>query len=162
MAMNWKICFKIILNIICLIGLIYQTYEILSEYLKGITVISMDLTRLEGEPIPAVTLCTQRWLSMDKLAAHHKYSSRYQKYEKMYFNYWNTLDKTKKGLKGLAPNDTQLNNKISDFYNGIQSEIAKSEITLWEIMENMSIKLDSSHQDELFVMAEGDVQVNES
>ena len=56
-----------LIKIICIGGLIFQTKELLSDYLSGKTVISLELKNLDEEPIPAITICLRYGFSMHQV-----------------------------------------------------------------------------------------------
>ena len=89
-----KIRLKVFLYIFCLSCLLYQSFEILGEYLSGKTVISLEIKRLEEEPIPALTICTRNRLSMKKISRYNNTKpEHYFEFEMFYQEYSDILKK---------------------------------------------------------------------
>ena len=77
----------------CMVGFLYQTIQLLNDYLMGKTVISLEVKRLEEEPLPAITFCTYNWLSMRKLENSQQFSHIFDNYTKIYQEYNKTFMK---------------------------------------------------------------------
>ena len=84
---NGKVMTNFILKLLCMVGFIYQSFQLLNEYLMGKTVISLEVKRLEDEPLPAITICTRNWLSMRKLANSPQFHHIYENYTNTYQDY---------------------------------------------------------------------------
>ena len=65
-------------------GFIYQVYLISSQYMLGKTVVNIDVKRLKSQPLPAITVCIPRLLSIQKLSKLSEYNQViYQDYMKL-------------------------------------------------------------------------------
>ena len=73
--------FKLLVNILCSMFLIYQTYMLSEQYLKFNSVINIKFTRNIIDKLPAITICYNRLIS------YEKYAERYPQYEEIYKNY---------------------------------------------------------------------------
>ena len=141
---------KFVFNIICIGALIYQTNELYNEYSLGKTVISLEVKRLEGEPIPAVTICTQNWLSIEKLS---KYSHNNEEwiqsnitlYKKLYNLYRKNL--IKHGNNNNNNDDENMKkivNILNEVYRNITSLVEISGLTPFQMMNKYSIGLNGN------------------
>jgi hypothetical protein len=59
---------KLLLHLLCICGLIYQTMLLLSQYLSGNTIVSLDIYRVYTDVAPAITLCFPSGISLNKLS----------------------------------------------------------------------------------------------
>ena len=60
--------YKIFSSFFCSIFLVYQSSELLTEYMNGKTVDNIEVKRELYENLPAITLCLSQIISMEKLA----------------------------------------------------------------------------------------------
>ena len=60
-------CLKYGFHLICLIGFLYQTSLLMTDYLSGTTVVSIKLGRLQIDSLPAITICFNHFYSSDKV-----------------------------------------------------------------------------------------------
>ena len=74
-----------LLTIICSIGLLFQTSQILQQYLNKNTVINIEFRRNDINNLPAITVC------YDKLFSFQSAVERYPEYKNIYENYTNFL-----------------------------------------------------------------------
>ena len=135
--------FMFIFKIICLSSLIFQSIELLNDFSMGKTVISLEIKRLEEEPIPALTLCSQNWLSINKLSNYsHNNKEIIHLYREMYLKFYDEYEKLNQGnLKENEENVTQIVEKIKEIYVNMKNLVGMSGLTPFEIMSNYSIRL---------------------
>ena len=57
-----------------MIGLLFQTSVLLNDYLRGKTITTVSIEMVKFEQVPAITLCLNDWLSMEKLENHPYHS----------------------------------------------------------------------------------------
>ena len=65
---SFKFIFKLISFIICLIGLLYQSSELLTQYLSGKTYASIKFGMIFNDTLPAITVCYPFFFSGSKLS----------------------------------------------------------------------------------------------
>ena len=90
---------KAIFKLSCLFVFLYQSIDLLNDYSMGKTIISLDVVLLEEEPLPAVTVCTKNWLSIEKLKEFPEYHEIYERYIKLNQEYNYLTDTGNKYLK---------------------------------------------------------------
>ena len=73
-------------TILCTTGLLYQSYQLLSEYMSGKSVVNIKLMREIYSNLPAITLCYPKLISMEMAA---NYSDIYRDY---YYKYKNIIE----------------------------------------------------------------------
>ena len=75
---------RFLLTIICIIGLFYQTIQLLNQFLSGKTVVNIEIGRRVDAPLPAITICyplPYSVLRISKLSPNLKLLS--ESYEKL-------------------------------------------------------------------------------
>ena len=122
---------------ICLSCLIYQTIELLNEYLLGKTIVSLQVKILEEESLPAITICIESWLSMDQISKLTNYSTKYKNYLRIYEDFINI---TTTMPTDSEENITRLKSDIRTLYKEAQNELLKYS-SLNKIMTEFGIKL---------------------
>ena len=65
---NSQVCFRTLLVIVCSVGLIYQTSQLIGQYMSGNTVIQMRIESLGEQNLPAFTVCFDQFISFWKLS----------------------------------------------------------------------------------------------
>ena len=65
---GFRILCKIIFGMICLTGMIYQTSNLVSVYMKGKTIVNLEIGFIFNDTLPAITLCYPFALSIKKSA----------------------------------------------------------------------------------------------
>ena len=58
---------NLLLVSISILGFGYQVYLIFDQYMLGKTVVNFEVKRLKSQPLPAITICIPRILSISKL-----------------------------------------------------------------------------------------------
>ena len=136
---------KFVFNIICIGVLIYQTNELFNEYSIGKTVISLEVKRLDEEPIPAVTICTQNWLSIEKLSNYsHKNKEWIQSNITLYKKLYNFYQKNLIKHGNNNENMTKIVNILNEVYRNITSLVEISGLTPFQMMNKYSIGLNGN------------------
>src|ERR1700744_6493654 len=78
---NLNSIMKITFTLICLGGLIYQTFQLFSEYMSGKTVVRIEVGRVFNDTLPAITICYPFFLSFKKLSKMDlEYNKEYENY----------------------------------------------------------------------------------
>ena len=73
------VLFKFVFHLLCSIGLIYQTAHLLIPFVKGKTIVSMEVGSSYHQTLPAITVCYSQGVSMDRLVTK-------EEYEKFFYN----------------------------------------------------------------------------
>ena len=122
--------FRCLLIIICLTGLLFQTFIISKEYLSGKTVVSVTNGRAGGQTLPAFTICTDNFLSVQKAVQFmpelSKLHSEYRRLQKLIED-----DQDKR-------NDSI--DKIVDIYHQFYESIDFTKIPVRQIFMNLSVE----------------------
>ena len=73
---------KIICSIVCTIGLLYHSSELIRQYLSGKTVVNLEVGRRHIDTIPGITICYPYSFSMEKTAKLNPETEQvYQEYK---------------------------------------------------------------------------------
>ena len=137
---NKNIVLVNIFKILCLAGFLYQSFELLNDYLMGKTVISLDVVLLEEEPLPAVTVCTPNWLSMNKLSNSSEYYELYKKYNQSYQEYIEMMDNGQNEPASYE-NLTLLLNHIDTIYKKIKIKLEESHSEIYSKVKTYGINI---------------------
>ena len=126
--------FELFLNLFCLIGLIYQSYILLNEYISGKTVVSIRVGRLKTETLPALTVCFQVFYDVKKMVnGRDDFAGKYSKYKNL------VADHKRKGNN--AP-DPAILGKMRQIYLSIINEMDPMLYTAQELLSNYSFHYD--------------------
>ena len=90
-----KIVANILWTLFCLLGLLYQSIQLLTQYTSGNTVVNVEVKREVYENLPAFTFCFPYILSLESTVNFDDSYDRKQYYEE----YW-------KIIKEIKTNDT--------------------------------------------------------
>ena len=75
-----RLLFKICSIIFCTTGLIFQSSQLLNQYLSGRTYASIKIGQIFNDTLPAITVCSHNFFSPSKLAGFNgKLDSLYNK-----------------------------------------------------------------------------------
>ena len=114
-----KLIKKIVIMFVCLIFLLFQTYELLARYLEKNTVNSIEM--VIGEKIfPAFTVCYNKYRSFERMV---KYFPEFQTDFKKYMNVSRYV--TRLAAKDLNK-DYSNNDYYINLYNKIDREFTKN------------------------------------
>ena len=163
---NKKNLINFIINLFCIGGLLFQSKELLSDYLSGKTVINMELKHLDEEPIPALTLCLRDEFSMHQVCKEdiflghcENYMKNLEKYSEIVEKYQNTRNVS------MKKNIRKIEDEFYKIYYDITRMLLSLEINLAKFVRNHSIDL---HLYERFddqyneVRATGKAKINDS
>ena len=78
--------------IVCVLILCYQSHDILTEYLSGKTIVTLNMKSRSMDGIPAITVCLSRWIAMDRMAQtmiNAEFSELYNQYRQRWNNFTN-------------------------------------------------------------------------
>ena len=143
-----KTILKTFLVIICSFGLLYQTSQLMRQYLSGKTVVNLEVKRLHNEKIPGITICYPQGLSIKRIAEFfgndQELYIEYSKLDKMLTTFPRTINQTtidlattkirqiffeilrKKELKGLTAHQLLANFSIPYHYINQNNPFVKS------------------------------------
>ena len=114
-----QLIFKITTNIVCIIGLVYQTSILFGQYMRGNTVVHIEVYRIENTSLPAITICYPHILSFERLAKNQQeYNASFEQYK----NLLKRIDKEK--------NNTIKMNLFGDMLEIYFSVVQRVEISL--------------------------------
>ena len=72
---------KIITTLFCTGGLTFHIFQLFNEYMRGKTVVSINVNRIFNDSLPAITICYPFSISFEKLSKFDlKYSTEYENY----------------------------------------------------------------------------------
>ena len=82
---KYRNIFRVLSTILCTTGLLYQSCQLLSQYMSGKSVVNIEVKREMYSHLPAITICYPEMVSME-LAADYSdvYRHYYEKYMKVY------------------------------------------------------------------------------
>ena len=91
---------KVIMNLVCLGGLLYQTQLLFTDFMNGSTVVSIRVGVQKYETLPSLTVCTDKFVSLSKaLANDQNFRGDYQaKSQQLRKNFNKTGDQVKEEL----------------------------------------------------------------
>ena len=128
--------FKFLSSLICFIGLLYHTTQLLSEYWQGKTIVSIEIERKVNNTLPAITICYPYALSFEKISLLD------QKYMKLYKLYLFHLNEFK--INDSAGSFREMLKIYSEVKLNIIKRIQNNELVLNEMILNYSIDMDVS------------------
>ena len=124
--MNFRVIVRLILNLICLAGLIYQTNILLTDFMSRATVVSIRVGPQIFDSLPGITICTEDFIGFGKL---------WQNYPDFRESYQN---KTKE-LKKSNVKEAQKIDKIIEFYRHyIGNSINYTDIPAYNLIKNLT------------------------
>jgi len=125
-----KLFLRIILFLICISGLTYQASRLVSQYIRGQTVVNIRVEKLRYSKIPAITICYPRFISMEKMV------KLYPEVRPAYDEYQNIIN---------SANETDYDNedlkkKLEDIYKNNFTRLNKHfDIPVYQLFDDMSI-----------------------
>ena len=113
-----RLLFRVCSIIFCTTGLIYQSSQLLTQYLSGKTYASIKIGRIFNDTLPSITVCSNNFFSASKLSGFDtkldKLFIEYRELHKLHYTAINThYDYTH------GENLTNIHNKILQYYNYI-------------------------------------------
>ena len=76
--------------IVCVLVLCYQSHDILTEYLSGKTIVTLNMKSRSMDGIPAITVCLSRWIAMYRMAViNTEFGELYSQYRQRWNNFTN-------------------------------------------------------------------------
>ena len=81
MKIKPRIIFRVLSTILCTTGLLYQSCQLLSQYMSGKSVVNIEVKREVLSNLPAITICYPEMVSMESAA---NYSDLYRHYYEKY------------------------------------------------------------------------------
>ena len=101
-----KSILNIVLLIICIIGLLYQSIQLYIQYSSGNTLVKVEYKLIKNRIIPGITVCLPVFFSMEKVVKHLNDSKILNKYNELNnflkLNNTNSKSKIKIWLKWLT------------------------------------------------------------
>ena len=84
MKMKLRIIFRVLSTILCITGLLYQSCQLLSQYMSGKSVVNIEVKREMYSHLPAITICYPEMVSMESGANYSDlYLHYYEKYKEL-------------------------------------------------------------------------------
>ena len=109
----------------------------------GITIVSMEIKRLEEEPLPAITFCTRNWLSMKKVSnlsdfreSYTEYMENYEEYDRLYRYISNET---------IRVNITNIQSRMDIIYRSMKDALEDSHPDIFERVKSYSIDLNDTY-----------------
>ena len=119
---------RLLLSLFCLGGLLYQSHELLDEYLTGKTVVSLQVGTINSDFIPGITICMPRVFSIYKILQKTN-KTAYDKYIELNHKlYYSRNDER-----------TQLLNELGDIY--LEACRSIEHLNTFEQMENFGLEI---------------------
>ena len=139
MKIKPRIIFRLFSTTFCAFGLLYQCYQLLSQYLSGKSVVNVEVKRELYPSLPAITLCYPEMVSME-LAAN--YSDLYRHYYERYKDIIYIIDENKTRYDMFEENITNLYNA---FIKQLQPNMIKT------VFNNLSLPYLYGFNDDSFI-----------
>ena len=124
------ISFKLLITVICLLCLLYQTYLLIWQYLDYNTVINIKFTTNVINSLPAITICYNRLYSFEKLV------KRYPEHEddfESYINFTNNFNEKYNINENISKT---IQNKIDSFQKLYQDIIINHNLNLRNLFKH--------------------------
>ena len=122
--------FRAIYITICAIGLLYQSWHLVSEYLSGKTIVENRVERLKSTKLPAITICLPFMISFDRFV------KTFPQYRNLYEEHKNLIVESKNWTQECAL-------KLHQVFNKFKSAYFDKNLTIGDILDKVSIdKLD--------------------
>ena len=107
-----QLLFKIFSIIFCTTGLLYQSSQLLSQYLSGKTYASIKIGKIFNDTLPALTFCSFNFFSASKLSGfHHDLDQLHEEYFEI-----SKLRSDNGYDSELELNISRIRNKIEEYY----------------------------------------------
>ena len=72
---------KVIITLFCTGGLTYHTFQLFNEYMRGKSVVRIEVGRVLNDTLPSITICYPYFISFEKLSKiDQDYYTEYEKY----------------------------------------------------------------------------------
>ncbi len=125
-----KLFLRVILFFICISGLTYQASRLVSQYIRGQTVVNIRVEKLRYSKIPAITICYPRFISMEKFVELFPESSQaFDEYQNL-INSVNETDYDNKDLK----------KEMEDIYEHNFTRLNKHfDLPVYELFDELSL-----------------------
>ena len=145
--------FKFTFTFVCLTGLIYQVSLLMDDYLSGKTVVSLNVEFLGIDSLPAFTICTENFLSIEKVINFYPALKPYWlQYMDIYKEVRKIGEKSERGK--------ELIKKTEEIFKNITKTIDFRSISGYEILENLTGNLENQSQGRWLVIILGSGEVN--
>ena len=125
---------------ICLFGLLYQVSLLLDDYLKGKTVVSLNVGLIQFDTLPAFTICTRDLLAITKVVNYDKrFVPQLEEYKKLY----NDLAQLPKDASSKA-NETKILGIMDNIFDHFKNKIDFLHIPGIDVHDNLTVQLKPS------------------
>ena len=130
---------KFIIIFVCFCGFLYQTSNLLTDYMSGKTIVSLEVGRKPTEALPAITLCTKNILGA--LGIHRTYPEMQNK-TRNYFRLASQYQELHSGKIRMSEERKQLfMDKLVSIFEEIKLKINLSSLSPFEILQNLSFNV---------------------
>ena len=148
--MNYRnviLLFKYVFSLICFIGFVYQINILLTDYLRGKTMVSVTIGRAGSQTLPAFTICTKDFLSVQKAVQFQPELSKLH-------NEYQELQKQLEDMKDDDQNRSRIVEQLENLYYTIEKRIDFTKLTVREMLYNISVEFRTPFMD-FFVTGSG-------
>ena len=135
---------KLVSVFLCLSGLLYHASHLLDDYLRGKSVVLLNVGHIQMDTLPTFTICTKNILAMDKVYQYNKrFIFQYIDYLKLYKELIELPNDA-----GSNDNQTYLVAKIENIFDNITRSIDFLHITGIEVHDNLTVQFGKGYGDD--------------
>ena len=143
-----RIIFRVLSAIFCVSGLLYQSCQLISQYMSGKSVVNIEVKREINANLPAITICYPEIFSMEMIANFNQtYRDNYEKYKEMIdISIWNrTLyDKYKDNMTRLYSKFQYQNYLYQENYTFIKAIMNNMSLTFKNVYDQMTYDINGT------------------
>ena len=74
---------NLFLIFICIVGFVYQVFQISQQYMIGKTIVNIEVKRLKSQSLPGITVCIPALFSMPRLSELNNNNELYENYTRL-------------------------------------------------------------------------------
>ena len=145
-ALNFNFIFKLISRFVCLLGLIYHTTLLITQYCQGETTANILIKRNVNNILPAITICYPYALSFKKIS---ELDTKYEKLYRIYLDHMKDYDPEENKSSNLLDAIRFIYENASD---DVLSRISLKEFDLAQILKEYTIDLFDKHGEMLITI----------
>ena len=125
--------------LLCLLCFVYQTFQLVSIYLSGKTVVENRVERFKYSQLPAITICLPTFIDMDKFAEFWLKNSNNPKDKEVYENFTRYKDVLNNRFDERAENKKRV---LAEYFlkDSFAQNMAK--FTLADIFDKISVEIE--------------------
>ena len=130
---DYKLVLKIIItSILCGFGLIYQSSQLITEFMTGKTLVQITIGRVFNETLPAITVCVPYFISLERLAEiDPNINNQFKEFKQLF-------------LKLQDNNSDEIIIKLNKAFGPMKDDSIKHLISMksWDLLDNFTIEQD--------------------